>query len=616
MVRSNELSFARRGALSKLAARRQGARPSVLTGLLVGLDPNDDSRVVVSFDGSEVSVLAGPQKLVPGTVVAVEVDSSNAPVRVTGPVTVRPEGLDADMPAPAPVTPMPELGPRELTEAEAQAIQDTADGLAETQGRVNAAEGLLDAIGASDGPDGVADAISDYLAIPLDQITIVDNRGADGNVIANLYDAIIVDGLLTASGVITKDLIATGAIESRHLNVVPEEGTGGMELKPEGLRIIPSEEVAGTTVSLRVDEDSTFSFAKSGEVTFSVSSEGDLVSRNVEATESFKYRSVELSTILNRIPLGLVAPVVSLSGTVELTTTQRGVMNVSIDENNTGVDRAVEVKARMELRNIQETLQLALYGANGSPVSVLSSVLGVQNEASFSHGRTVVEISKIMRVKPGEQWNVLAAAKSYASSTTNQVFFDQGTYMSAVDLGPWRGEDIQAGWTSGSSSGGSTAKTTYNDNWNSTGHRTYSYTSLSHTRAEQSLVQGAVSGTNSRGHWIFPDAAIRSALSGATVNSGVLIIRNQHTYSSSGMTAVVKTHAYSSAPSTFGTASAFTSVHVPKGGTVSIPLTPTILAGLKSGTVRGFSLDHGGGTSTANYGYYSPTATLTINYTK
>lgn len=168
MVRPNELSFARRGANQKLAARRQGARPSQLTATFIGLDPDDNHRGIVSFSGNEVSVLSGPHKLVPGSLVAVEVDSANAPIRIIGPVTTRPEGLDEAAEAPAPVIPMASLAPltaeqEELIQGSAERIEQVAEDTNEALSDLTNALAGLDAatsrtqfkVGPPDGPGRV-----------------------------------------------------------------------------------------------------------------------------------------------------------------------------------------------------------------------------------------------------------------------------------------------------------------------------------------------------------------------------------------------------------------------------------------------------------------------------
>lgn len=122
MVRSNELSFARRGAIAKRRARKQ-VRPGYLTARFIEVDSADDTLAVVSFNGSQVSVPAGPHNLVPGTLVRVAVDSNNSPTFLVGPATTWPEGLDATAADPGTVTTMKTLAPETLTLEQLQTLQ-------------------------------------------------------------------------------------------------------------------------------------------------------------------------------------------------------------------------------------------------------------------------------------------------------------------------------------------------------------------------------------------------------------------------------------------------------------------------------------------------------------
>ena len=377
MVRFTELSAARRGARRKLAAANQGATRTSILATVIGIDPEDGSRLLVSVDPADpdLSVLAGPTKVVPGALVHVEVDSAGRPIRVLGPASTRPEGLDEDAPAPAPVTPMEPLAPRELSEAEAQAIRETADGLAEAQQGLADAAGLLDAIGASDGPEGVAEALTDYLAIPLDQITVVDNRGADEQVIAHLYDSIIVEGLLTASEIITGGMLADGAVTARTLNVVPEEGTGGMELQPPGFRIIPSDAEAGTAVSMRTDEESWIAFAQGGEQTFSVTPDGHLTAQQVSANAELLYRGEDLGALLEASAKGIIAGG-GMTMDASVGTSDARLMMVSFQSPLT--DRAVVIRARVPVtRNAAgDRSYYTVRWAAGSSVAANNTIRG------------------------------------------------------------------------------------------------------------------------------------------------------------------------------------------------------------------------------------------------
>lgn len=228
MVRPNELSFARRGAIQKLAARHQGSRPGQLTAIFVGLDPDDDHRAVVSFSGNEISVLSGPHKLVPGALVAVEVDSANAPVRVLGPVTSRPEGLDEAVPAPEPVTPMPVLAP---FSAEDQARLDNAVvELAAAQDAIADASARIGDVSARVGWSGRVDSIHhpgygvEWVGLGGGQVRLTLS-GPDGPVDENWLVYLPGGASLQASGPsIVVTATTTGFIEFETVAVISASG--------------------------------------------------------------------------------------------------------------------------------------------------------------------------------------------------------------------------------------------------------------------------------------------------------------------------------------------------------------------------------------------------------
>jgi len=633
MVRPSELAVARRAALSKLAASRQGARPSQLTAVLVGLDPDNDSRVIVSFDGSEVSVLSGPHKLVPGSLVAVEVDSANAPVRVAGPVTVRPVGLAEDADPPEPVTPMPALAPRELTEVEAQAIADSAAGLADAQDRLADAENLLDALDAADGPEGVAAALTDYLSVPLDQITVVDNRGADGQVVANLYDAIIVDGLLTAEKVITEELLADGAVTARTLNVVPAEGSGGVEILPPGLRIIPEDVEAGTSVSLRVDEPSVLQFARDGVATFSVTPEGELTAQSVAANESLEYRGVELEDRLTEPTRGvlrrtrLTSSLLSdgawcllseikflpVPGRAYSATIQYAAQSSTLDD----IGGQVAAQFAGDGMTFRQSWSIPRWNVNPArPVAGTVTfdfnadepILDADGMATLKvFGRSVV---------PGRQVRFYGYGTSSIDGTTGcGVTLRDDGLAAPVDLQAGNEPPlIGSGGTTPPPSGGGSSKSRRSTPVYSNAFRTFPVSGVRHVRADKSVVQGYTSGVHSTGHWYFP--SVTGTLSGASDMSGSLTITNEHTYHANGMTIGLWAHNYASPTSSFGTASKIGDYHVGRAKAITISLPAGVLDGLKAGTIRGFGLSHGTSTSREFYGYFSKSATLRLNYTK
>ena len=167
MVRHSELSAARRGALAKLQAT-QSATPDQTIATLIDLDASDSRKVRISLGGpDDLKVLAPTGKMVPGSLVSVQLDDAGRPIRVLGPLTDRPAGLDAEADAPAPVHAWPTLAPAEISDEEREAIIATANDLAETQQDLAAATTDIETVvkpGISEAVDTAQQAADDATA--------------------------------------------------------------------------------------------------------------------------------------------------------------------------------------------------------------------------------------------------------------------------------------------------------------------------------------------------------------------------------------------------------------------------------------------------------------------
>ena len=595
--------------------RRTSAGERTAIGRLTGLS-EDSMRGTVDLTGETYELPISPGKFLPGGDVSVLV-SGGKPRRIMGPASLTVDGLDE---VPVPVTALEPLAPRELSEAEAQAIRETADGLAEAQQDLADAEGLLAAIGASDGPEGVAEALTDYLAIPLDQITVVDNRGADGDVVAHLYDSIIVDGLLTASEIITGSMLADGAVTARTLNVVPETGTGGMELLPPGLRIIPSDAEAGTAVSMRTDEESWIAFAQGGEQTFSVTPDGHLTAQQVSANAELTYRGEELSDILESFPRGVVAGT-ELAVTATVGTSTARLMTVSFTSPPTR--RAYRVRARAVVSVSARTrLYYTLKWAAGDSVAANNSDRGNAYivHDGFAHreeilefvipdsvqawgGNTQITLGLFLRtlVDPGP---VTVQAAAY------------GTSMVLEDIGPAYTVESSTPYVPSSGGGGSTGSDTAPTKSKQT--RTFSPTwSQSYTGSgaqyslggSDRLYHGQYLAANGalRSMVGFDRAAIMAFCAGAEMVSARIYIRNVHSWANSGVRGRFGYRNNASKPATWGTGdmTLIGEADFDKGQGRWIGLNASsVLAALKNGNFGAFALNPA--TSAQNrYGYWT-----------
>ena len=593
---------------------RKSAGDRTAIGRLTGLS-EDSTRGTVDLAGEPYELPISPGKFLPGGDVSVLV-SGGKPRRIMGPASLTVDGLDE---VPVPVTALEPLAPRELTEAEAQAIQDTADGLAEAQQDLADAEGLLDAIGASDGPEGVADALTDYLSLPLDQITVVDNRGADGEVIANLYDAIIVDGLLTASEIITGSMLADGAVTARTLNVVPESGTGGMELLPPGLRIIPSDAEAGTAVSMRTDEESWIAFAQGGEQTFSVTPDGHLTAQQVSANAEILYRGEDLGALLEASAKGIIAGG-GMTMDASVGTSDARLMMVSFQSPLT--DRAVVIRARVPVtRNAAgDRSYYTVRWAAGNSVAANNTVRGQsyrQHPGTGYHEETlefhVPSTSYAWGLGNQITVGLFLRALSGGTATVNRAY---GAMLTVEDAGPAVTFADTAPYVpasgGGTSTGSDTAPTTrkVTQTFSPTWSQSYTGSGAQYSLGgSDRLYHGQYLAANGalRSMVGFDRNAIMAFCSGAEMVSARIYIRNVHSYANSGVRGRFGYRNNASKPATWGTGdmSLIGEADFDKGQGRWIGLNAAgVLAALKNGNFGAFALNPAT-TAQNRYGYWT-----------
>src|SRR5690606_2866304 len=102
--------------------------------------------------------------------------------------------------------------------------EEVAGNLEQAQLDITQAQGLLDAIGAADGPEGVAQAVSNFLDIEVDP--------------DDIWTVVVAKFLVATEKIITKDVIATGAVTAPAMNVVHELPSGAkLSIQPDGVRM-------------------------------------------------------------------------------------------------------------------------------------------------------------------------------------------------------------------------------------------------------------------------------------------------------------------------------------------------------------------------------------------
>lgn len=121
------------------------------------------------------------------------------------------------------------------------------------------------------------------------------------------------------------------------------------------------------------------------------------------------------------------------------------------------------------------------------------------------------------------------------------------------------------------------------------------------------------------GSFWFSSADLEKLTSATSIVSATLYIKNKHFYYSSGGTGYFATHAYQGKTKPTATTNAFTS-NFSYGQGKTITLSASILAGLKDGTVKGFSLGVAAPNNISQYSYfygasYSSRPYITVTYT-
>lgn len=718
-IRVNELEHARQGALAVASRSARENRPGYLTGRVVGVDEADSRRVVVDFGGSPISVLAGPGRWVPGSLVAVDVDGQNRPTRVRGAVTDVPaEHVEGEPVEPVVSWAGSVLEPREITEEERARIEETARGLetarqeladARTEAEQSFGElddklgqafpddifdvgaGIAGALDAATTADGKADTamtmasgknaasytdVADSVAEPgptptqamglgRRQFDVHRNRRSNGQIIGEwiwtgtawsrltLSDAMLSSldvGKLTAgtanieTGVVNKlwgqlgvfdrlDVrtdayvsgvnLEDGAVTARTLDVVPESGQGGLQLKSDGMMVIDAE--GNGTVDLRVNAENYLSFYRGEAVNFSVSGDGALSAQDVSANESLFYRGTELSELLESFPRGVIYRTAREAGPHTIRFADYTSRLAYIQAQRPETDRRWRIWATYDamgnsssgadswnlwtfafnggLHYNQDTWQTIRQGRQWVPgisdydQRLLFAEVRAHSLPWSEAGNGIFSIN--MSNVAGSSFNV-----------RNLVFWIEDVGSSAAATAspstPWIRPDAT------SDAAPTPTEQRHTSTWNMSSFQNY------RSGVRVNHASGNIAGGNYSGEWrgimFFPHATIKSALSGATTTKVEIYLQNAHTYAYSGSTVLIGSHNYASAPASSPAVAARASQHFARGQGRWVALPTAVGTGFANGTIKGLAV-YGG--STSNYATWTPGAVkLRVSYTK
>lgn len=208
-----------------------------------------------------------------------------------------------------------------------------------------------------------------------------------------------------------------------------------------------------------------------------------------------------------------------------------------------------------------------------------------------------------------------------ASGSSQTVIMKAGSKSFVVDAG----RRLMTAWTQGTLNNGGTPPTppthNYNKGYAASWSRTWQNGSVMQTNSM--LYQGYVSGFQHVGAFGFGSGLVTD-LTGSTINSMTLTMRNLHTYNGTGGTLRIRptmeANLPASAPGGYGTAAEYAFTY---GQTrTNLVLPSSWFSGFQSGSYKGFQIDSAGSTSASYYGYYEGNTSsnyrpyVQVNYTK
>lgn len=439
----------------------------------------------------------------------------------------------------------------------------------------------------------------------------------------NLRMQAMTGAVLIEDGAVTADKIAAKSILGEHLAIVPEFGTGGLQMDAQGLDIIPADTVAGTAISLRADQDNWISFAKGGVSTFAVSPAGDMSVQNISVNGSLFYRGTELMELLAPLPRGLVGRSM-LENTVITNDPWTELCAVTFDIEPGRAYRAIGVAQATSSAAVQHGVGFKFaHSDNFSDVQMAPT----NNPGQFSSVTQVFTFNgdDVSRPEGGEV-TLGFFGKSYSSGA--QIAFQgrssvsgskRATHMHIEDIGPSTPTIMQTGTSNISERPTPTKREhtktfapTWVKNWRG-GSTAYTWAGRENTFA----FHGRQAGTGYQlSSMIGFGTQMQAALAGSEIISVRLTLYNSHTYSNSGGTFTLNYHGDATAPSAYRQNGKIVETHFPKGYSRTIKMGVAFGQAMANGSFKGIALNTSS-TSNANYGYFDWAKTrITVKYRK
>lgn len=481
-------------------------------------------------------------------------------------------------------------------------------------GRLRADKGMMNSQNAAVGTFSIPETNEVYV-----KVVAVDTGGNRSSaseaapVTAELIDSAHISELTASkitAGTLSAAIILSGSIKTA------EEGQR-VELNNQGLQAydtngdltvnISSDPSGGDFISL-TDQD--------GNTVANISDTGDASFANVYANSDLYIAGNSITENIDQLPRGILALTTSTSDTVATTDagTAGAVCFNRIIVSDMDATRQYEVcyNNHFDVGTAQPTyIGVSVYYAWNRKATTTDNdgVLFSQQWGGRSTSATDMAVSGLHSFNNTSPLGDMHLG-FYLTSAVAGVRSEGESYNRVwlKDIGPIPSYDNFVPEASGGSGGGSTPVQTYTKTYTSTWTRSYQGDgSLRISNGD--IYQGQYSSTNGNQRSLigFDDDTIRADLSGATITKVEVRLDNTHFYNNSGGTAVLGTHDYGSAPSSWSGSRVNESrqnFSWAKGALKWVTVSNSFGTDFKSGAATGIALGPGDSTSLTYYGYF------------
>lgn len=481
-------------------------------------------------------------------------------------------------------------------------------------GRLRADKGMMNSQNAAVGTFSIPETNEVYV-----KVVAVDTGGNRSSaseaapVTAELIDSAHISELTASkitAGTLSAAIILSGSIKTA------EEGQR-VELNNLGLQAYDSNGDLTVNISSEPSGGDFISLSDAdGNTVANIADTGDASFANVYANTDLYIAGNSITENLDLLPRGILALTTSTSDTIATTDsgTAGAVCFNRIIVSDMDATRQYEVayNNHFDVGTSQPTyIGVSVYWAWNRKATTTDNdgVLFSQQWGGRSTSSTDMAVSGLHSFNNTSPLGDMHLG-FYVTSSVAGVRSEGETYNRVwlKDIGPIPSYDNFVPEASGGGGGGSTPVQTYTKTYTSTWTRSYQGDgSLRISNGD--IYQGYYSSTNGNQRSLigFDDDQIRSDLSGATITKVEVRLDNTHFYNNSGGTAVLGTHDYGSAPSSWSGSRVNESrqnFSWAKGALKWVTVSNSFGTDLKSGAATGIALGPGDSTSLTYYGYF------------